>query len=321
MQTPGRFSLDNPDRAKASAAGGDATARLMLVLLCCVWGFTWPIMRIALSEVPPLTMRAMSALLGALVLFGICALKRTDLSIPGVKGWLHVGVASQLNIAAFSLFSAFAQLGAATSRVAILAYTMPIWTVVLSVIVLREKPAGIQQVAIGLCAAGLAVLIWPLAADGIPRGILLALATGASWAAGTVYLKWARLDADPLALATWQVAIALVVIGSSMLVFEGGPDFRSMHTLGLVTTVLSGVLGTGVAYGLWFSIIHRLPAVTASLGVLGSPVIGVIASVLLLGERPTVSDIVGFALILAASACALLARVGPAVGGKRGVSA
>jgi len=46
--------------------------------------------------------------------------------------------------------------------------------------------------------------------------------------------------------------------------------------------------------------------------VLGSPVIGVIASVLVLGERPTASDVVGFALILAASACALLGRAPPA---------
>jgi threonine/homoserine efflux transporter RhtA len=72
--------------------------------------------------------------------------------------------------------------------------------------------------------------------------------------------------------------------------------------------VATGVLGTGTAYGLWFSIIRRLPATTASLGVLGSPVIGVISSVLILGERPTATDIVGFALILAASACVLLTR-------------
>ena len=165
-----------------------------------------------------------------------------------------------------------------------------------------------QPLAIGLCAAGLAILIFPLATAGIPLGIVLALGTGVSWAGGTVYLKWARLRADPMAIAAWQVVFALFVIGACMMIFEGGPDFHTAHADGIIANILSGILGTGIAYGLWFSIIRKLPAMTASLGVLGSPVIGVISSVAFLGERPTVPDIVGFALILAASACVLFAR-------------
>jgi drug/metabolite transporter (DMT)-like permease len=45
---------------------------------------------------------------------------------------------------------------------------------------------------------------------------------------------------------------------------------------------------------------------TASLGVLASPVIGVISSAILLGERPTLPDMIGFALIFAAAACVLV---------------
>lgn len=299
-------------------ADRDPAARAMLLVLCCVWGVTWPVMRIALAGLAPLTMRAATALIGALTLFAICAASRRRVAIARGRAWLHVAVAGLLNIAGFSVFSAFAQLAAATSRVAILAYTMPIWTVILSLVFLREKPTGRQRVAIGLCAAGLAVLIWPLAAGGIPHGILLALATGASWAGGTVYLKWARLDADPLALAAWQVTVAFFVIAGCMLVFEGGPDFRSANALVLAATVFSGVFGTAVAYALWFSIVERLPAVTASLGVLGSPVLGVVASVFMLGERPTAADVVGFALVLAACACVLAGRGGPAVGARGG---
>jgi len=50
------------------------------------------------------------------------------------------------------------------------------------------------------------------------------------------------------------------------------------------------------------------PAVTASLGVLAVPVIGIVASFLILGEIPTAPDMVGFALIFVASACVLLTR-------------
>ena len=55
--------------------------------------------------------------------------------------------------------------------------------------------------------AGVVPLAWsydtvgPLARTGLPTGILLAAASGVSWAAGTVYLKWARVTADPMGFA------------------------------------------------------------------------------------------------------------------------
>jgi drug/metabolite transporter (DMT)-like permease len=298
----------NPKRATDSAAHADAGARVMLAVLCVVWGITWPIMRIALNEVPPFTMRTFSTLVGGLALFAVCLVRGRDLHLPGVKGFVHVTVGAVLNVASFSVFSTFAQLYAETGRVAIVSYTMPIWSVVLAWVFLRERPTGIQPLAIALCIVGLAILIYPLTTTGIPLGIMLALCTGVSWAAGTVYLKWAHIDADPMAVALWQVVIAFFVIAACMFVFDGGPDFHAAHVTGVTATILAGLLGTGTAYGLWFTIIRRLPATTASLGVLGSPVIGVISSVLLLHEQPTATDVVGFALILAASAFALFSR-------------
>lgn len=299
--------MRSPERAP-QPADSDTGARIMLVVLCIVWGVTWPIMRIALTEIPPFTMRTTSTLVGGCALYVLCLFMRRTLRLPGPKGLVHVFVAAMLNVASFSVFSTFAQLHAATSRVAVLSYTMPIWAVVLAWLFLGERPTGKQPIAIALCAAGLTVLIYPLTTSGVPIGILLALATGVSWAAGTVYLKWARIDADPMAIALWQVVLSFFVIAACMLIFENGPDFHLAHARGVTATVASGLLGTGTAYGLWFTIIRRLPAMTASLGVLGSPVIGVITSVIFLGERPTVTDIIGFALILAACACALLTR-------------
>jgi drug/metabolite transporter (DMT)-like permease len=58
--------------------------------------------------------------------------------------------------------------------------------------------------------------------------------------------------------------------------------------------------------------VRRLPASTASLGVLSVPVVGVVMSMILLGERLTPADVVGFTLIFAASACVLLSPQAPA---------
>jgi drug/metabolite transporter (DMT)-like permease len=189
---------------------------------------------------------------------------------------------------------------------------MPIWAALLAWPILGERPSRVQTAALILCAAGLTILIFPLAETKIQPGIWLALLTGVCWAGGTVYLKWAQIKADPMGVASWQVTIAFFATLACLLIFEGRLHFGAAHTKALLATASTGVLANGVAYGLWFTIVRRLPAAMASLGVLGSPVIGVVASMLILGERPTAADLLGFALIFAASACVLLTRPAPA---------
>jgi drug/metabolite transporter (DMT)-like permease len=81
----------------------------------------------------------------------------------------------------------------------------------------------------------------------------------------------------------------------------------------LAALVFSGLFGSGIAYFLWYNVVRLVPAMTASLGVLSSPVVGVVASAIVLGERPTVPDIIGYVLIFAASASVLLQRQAPTV--------
>jgi drug/metabolite transporter (DMT)-like permease len=278
----------------------------MLVTLCFIWGTTWPLMKVALNEIPPLSMRAVAAALGALTLYLLCLVMRRSLRLPSAKVFVHVVVASLLNIIGFSLFSAFAQLAASTSRVTIIAYTMPVWAVLLAWPFLGERPSRMQWIALVLCIAGLAVLIYPLTGSGVPLGLVLALAVGLSWAAGTVYVKWAHIELDPMALASWQMTIAFVALTACMYIVDGRLELHGLDAGGAFATVWTGVVGNGVAYALWFPAVKRLPAVTASLGVLAVPVVGIVQSFLILGEVPTTSDMIGFAMIFAASACVLL---------------
>jgi drug/metabolite transporter (DMT)-like permease len=292
-------------KKRAATDAANLEARLLLALLCLVWGLTWPAMKLALGGFVPLSMRTLTAGLGALTLFLICLAKRRSFRIPDARAWRHVVIASLLNVVGFSLCSAFALMAAAAARVAILVYSLPIWTVLLAWLVLNERPNRFQAIAVVLCACGLAILIYPLATTGVPLGALFAVGAALSWAAGTVYMKWVRIAADPMGVASWQLTIAFFVITGCMLAFDGGLDLSHAHASALIGVAFAGIVGNGIAYGLWFAIIGRVSAATASLGILGIPLIGVLSSVLILGDRLTVADMIGFALIFAASVCAL----------------
>jgi drug/metabolite transporter (DMT)-like permease len=173
-------------------------------------------------------------------------------------------------------------------------------------VVLGERFTTMRAIALGLCVAGMVVQIYPLAGHGVPLGLLLALGSAVSWALGTIYIKWRRLNIEAFTLAAWQLIIAFVVILGFVPAFESGFHFSSIGYYSLGGVLFSGFFGSGVAYFLWFRIIQLLPATTASLGALASPVIGVVSSIFVLGEVPTLADSIGFALIFAASACVLL---------------
>jgi drug/metabolite transporter (DMT)-like permease len=70
--------------------------------------------------------------------------------------------------------------------------------------------------------------------------------------------------------------------------------------------IFVGIVGNGAAYGLWFAVVRRMSATTVTLGTLCVPAIGILSSFLILGEVPTISDMIGFVLILIASVCILL---------------
>jgi drug/metabolite transporter (DMT)-like permease len=176
----------NSQRRPAVAGAGDLRAKFLLVALCLLWGTTWPMMKIALEDIPPLSMRTMTAAFGMGCLLVICLVTGRRLSLAAARAWGHLLIISLLNIAAFSLLTAFAQIAASTSRVTILIYTMPIWTVLLAWLLLRERPNGRQLLAVVLCAFGIGVLIYPLATKGVPLGLLLAVTAGMSWGAGTI---------------------------------------------------------------------------------------------------------------------------------------
>lgn len=292
-----------PDpQGKSDSAG---TARLLVLLLAFAWGFNWIGAAIALSEVPPWSLRFAGSGIGAITLFAAALATGHNLRVPPGER-RHVMVAGFLNVAAFQIFSAFAQLSGATFRVIIVTYSMPIWATILSRLVLRERLNAVRLVAFALCVGGLAILVWPLFAEGLPVSVFFALGCSFSWAIATVYMKWVRASVPPLASAAWQLVFGFLFIAAGTFAFEQYPRLWPISAEPLLAVIYIGVLGVGLAHFLWWAIVERLPTITASIGALLVPVLGVTASTVILGERPTAPDIVGFAMIFVAAASVLL---------------
>ncbi|MFO1197343.1 MAG: EamA family transporter [Burkholderiaceae bacterium] len=295
----------------ASESRARTRAALAVPLLALLWGLNWVAVRVVLREVAPWTLRATGLGLGAALLFAF-ALARGDRLRVARGQWPRLVAASLLTIAGFNVLVAFAQLAGTTSRAAILTYTMPIWAIALAWPVLGERPDRRRAIALGLGAAGLALLAAPLLdAPHAGAGAALACGGGLSWAAGTVLAKRLPVDAAPVPMTAWQLAIGALAAGAGMLAFEGVPVPRMLGAPAALALAYHVVLAMALAYFLWFEVIARLPAGTAALGTLGVPVVGVAGAMALLGERPSAADLAGFACVLAAATIAL--RAGPAV--------
>ncbi|AMN38976.1 putative permease, DMT superfamily [Rhodoplanes sp. Z2-YC6860] len=283
-------------------------AKLLLLALSFCWGLSWSAMRIALDEVSPWGMRLIGFSIGAATLLVLIKAQGRSLVIPRGRDRLHVIVAAFFIVVAFGVAGTFAQLMANTSRVIIVNYSMPVWSSVMAYFVLGERINRQAAIGLALCIAGLVVLVYPVAEQSVrePVGLLLALVCALGWGGGTVYMKWARIKGDLLAISFWQVVVGVVIFGIAYLVFNGLPHYEPLHWRTWGGLLFNGVLGTGIAYFIWFNIIGRLTTVMASLGSLINPVVGVFGAMILLGDRPTLSDAIGFALIFGAAACVMI---------------
>lgn len=301
VSTPSAIPIAQPD------APSQVAARASLLLVSLLWGLNWPSGKFVLHDFSPWAFRTICFSGSALLLVAIARWQGISLRIE--PGWarLHVVVAGFLNVACFGVLIAFGQLGAMTSRVAICAYTMPLWAALLARPILGERLDRKRGIALAFGAGGLGLLLAPLTAGGLPVGIVFALGAGFCWALGTVYLKWAQVRADPIALTVWQLVCGAVAVFAGLLIAGLKPP-APVHLLSVAALAYTTVLGTGLGYLLWFRSAARLPATTAGLGSLLVPVVGVLSSALLIGDRPSATDLGGFALISVAAVFTLIPR-------------
>ena len=276
----------------------------MLLSVAVLWGVNFVAAKIALQSFGIWTFRTISFGLGAGLLAMAAPLLGASLKVDKPIDRFYLAIAGIFSCAGFGAFSAIALLNASTGRTAICVYTMPIWVTLLSRLVLKEDLTKPRLLSLLFGIVGLTVLLIPLMQAGISYGAFAAIGAAISWAIGTVFLKWAKVKASPLAIAVWQVLAGAVASGVILLAVNEQP-WTIVTGSAWAGLIYSTVIGTALAYLLWFQIIQRLPSSTASLGTLLVPVFGVIASFIFLSEIPSIADVIGFSFIFIASIIAL----------------
>lgn len=288
------------------AGSGSAERAGLLLLMGLGWGLNWPLIRIALDELPPWTFRAGGFAGGTAVMFGLLWATGSSPAVPR-RHWRRLALIGLLTVVGYNLLSAFAQLTVTTSRSVVLSYTMPIWAVILSRLILGEPIDRRRTLGLAFGIAGLATLAWPMVRDGqLSWGVLYAVASGLCWAAGSVVLKRWPIDASPLVITTWQIALGALVTLIGALVVDGVPARLPQRPGTWIGLGYNALIGQALATTLWFIILRRMPAGIASIGSLLVPAIAVLGATVILGEHPTPADWLGLVLILAASFVVLL---------------
>jgi len=264
------------------------------------WGLNWPVIKILLTGAGPWTLRAAGLTCGAVLLLMATFVSGQSLRIPS-RHWGNLVIAAFFNVAAFNVLSVFAQMSMTASRAAILAYTMPLWSVLFARIVLAEPIDALRSVALVLGAVGIALLALPfwdvVQAGGVPFGLIYVMASAIAWAAGTVFIKAVKPEGSPMAITAWQFVIGAAAVTAGMAIFER-PHLELDRPVILAAFVYTNVFAQAIAYTLWFGLMARVPASTAALGTLLVPIFAVVSSSLWLGERLSALDLTGFALIL-----------------------
>jgi drug/metabolite transporter (DMT)-like permease len=284
-------------------------AGLYPFVLALLWGFNWPAVKIVLHEVPPFVFRSIGLASASLLLLGVALMLRRRLAVNR-SSWFPLLMAGTFNIAGFNIFTAFAQLNTTTSRAAILTYTMPIWSTLLAALFLGEPIDREKAIALAAGSTGIALLAIPVFESGQLIGMILPLLAALAWALGTVIQKKWPLKGDPLATTAYQLMIgATISILCMMAADQTVPSSLSIMASGALVFHIVGA--TAAAYVLWFAILERNAASTSALLSFAVPVVGVLSAMLLVGDRPSFMDILGFAAILTAAGFAVRSGLKP----------
>jgi drug/metabolite transporter (DMT)-like permease len=170
----------------------------------------------------------------------------------------------------------------------VLGYTTPLWVAPAACIFLKEPMPLLRLVGVGLGLAGLLVLFDPSRFDWrsseAVAGNGLVLLAALCWSMSIVYTRAHRWIGTPFQLIVWQTMLSVLVLAGLAFAFEGAPEL-GLSAPAVLSLVYTGAIGTALGFWAMMTVNKELPATVTSLGVLATPVVGLLLSALMLHER------------------------------------
>lgn len=274
----------------------------LLAIIILAWGGNYPLMHLAIKDMPPLAFTSTRLLGGSCVLAVILAASfgwKTLMPVPGER--LPLAIIGLLQVAAMMGLTIIGLTTVPPGRTMLLVYTMQLWAVPLGFWLLRERVTAGKLLGTALGLAGIMVFFNPSVNDWQPVGISagggLILLGSIAWALGSCLYRKRDWASGFMTQTLWQLLIASVPITALSLLLERDAAFHPSSRLALIV-LFNVFIPTALTFWCWAKVLSLMTASSAGQFLLLTPIAGFLLSAVFLDE-PVTSAVVASAALIA----------------------
>lgn len=268
--------------------------RMKLILVMIIWGSLGVFTRsIPLSAVSLAFLRALIALP---VLFAVMKLKKSD-NVQWVQLRPYFISGILLGFGWLTLFYGFKHTSISS---AVMIYNMcPVYVMIAAPLILKETISKIQIAVILISFLGLFLIVGHNLVEGYESlGLMLSAVSGMIYASIVLINRSIEVRADIHTATFIQIFTAMLVLLPFAVIGGNLPAVASLDARAAAFTILLGVLHTGLAYTLFFSLYAHMKSVDIVSYSYLEPLFGILFSVIFIGETMTLPQMIGGTLIL-----------------------
>lgn len=281
----------------------------MLVFVNLLWAFQFPAYKLASDSIGVAALSVWTFAIAALVLaIPFWRERKARAAPPPRRAAMPLVLMAALGLVPPSVVMAWGIEHSSASNAAIFSLTIPALMVVMGIVFLRERPKPMFLVSLVLALLGTAIISWRDLVGGSFSGTGFAgnIAIFASCAGAAFYNAFGKRVLETyteLEVLVFGYVIAVVMCAAISLVTETVPFYAvgawSLKAWGGLAVL--GLFSWGLAMVIWMGLLNRLQVGQISVSVYMLPVLGVVASAILLGERLNWWQLAGGAVVLASA--------------------